>query len=194
MKRWSVLVSFVAFIAVCMSATFWAMQLFKTKERAVAAPPPIARQEYRLDAAAGLFGGRPAAVAVASNFQLKGVVVSTPPEDSVAILSTDGKPPQAIAVNAEVIPGVIVKEVHAKYVLLLEGSVTKRVELPDTGQPLQVDMVSNAPVPNQAVQPAPQSMGMMPMATPSSTLPSAPPTGTPNGVFRMEPPRQPGGG
>ena len=40
MKRWPLLVSFVLFIALCVSATYWGMQLYKPPVRAVAAPPP----------------------------------------------------------------------------------------------------------------------------------------------------------
>jgi general secretion pathway protein C len=76
-----------------------------------------------------LLGGHSNAVA-ASNFQLKGVVVASNPAESVAILAANGKPAQAIRTNAEVVPGVTVKEVNRRYVLLSEGGVIKRVELP----------------------------------------------------------------
>ncbi len=46
MKRWPLLVSFVLFIALCVSATYWGMQLYKPPVRAVAAPLCL-----------GLFGG-----------------------------------------------------------------------------------------------------------------------------------------
>jgi general secretion pathway protein C len=129
MKRWPLIASFVLFIALCASAAYWAMQLFKPPLRAVSAPPRTALPAPKLDAAAGLFGGRLNAV-VASNFQLKGVVVASNPAESVAILAANGKPAQAIRANAEVAPGVTVKEINRRYVLLSEGGVIKRVELP----------------------------------------------------------------
>ncbi len=136
MKRLPLITSFILFIALCASAAYWAMQLYKPAQRAVAAPPPQSSAPVlRLDAAAGLFGGHTTA-AVASNFQLKGVVVASNPAESVAILAADGKPAQAIRTNAEVKTGVTVKEVQRDHVLLSEGGVVKRVELPDDAKAL----------------------------------------------------------
>jgi len=129
MKRWPLITSFILFIALCVSAAYWGMQLFKPPVRSVAAPPQTAQTAPTLDAAAGLLGGHSSAV-VASNFQLKGVVVASNPAESVAILAANGKKPQAVRTNAEVLPGVTVKEVQRDHVLLSEGGVTKRVELP----------------------------------------------------------------
>ena len=133
MKRWPHIITFVLFIALCASAAYWAMQLFNPPLRAVAAPPQATQPAPNLNAAAGLFGGHANAV-LASNFQLKGVVVAGNPAESVAILATNGKSPQAIRINAEVVPGVTVKEVNRGYVLLSEGGVIKRVELPENAK------------------------------------------------------------
>lgn len=130
MKRWPLIASFVLFIVLCASAAYWAMQLFKPPLRAVAAPPSIAQPAPSLDAAASLFGAS-ATVAATSNFQLKGVVVAGNAAESVAILSDSGKRAQAVRINKEVAPGVTVKEVHRRYVLLSEGGVIKRIELPE---------------------------------------------------------------
>ena len=129
MKRWPLITSFALFIVLCASSAYWAMQLFKPPQRAVTAPPLSSLPAPRLDSAAGLLGGR-ASFAVASNFQLMGVVVASDPAESVAILAANSKPAQAIRTNAEVVPGVTVKEVHRDHVLLSEGGVIKRVELP----------------------------------------------------------------
>jgi general secretion pathway protein C len=129
MKRLPQITSFVLFIALCVSAAYWAMQLFKPPQRAVIQPPQASYSAPRLDAAAGLLGGR-SSFAVASNFQLKGVVVASNPAESIAILSANGKPAQSIRINTEVVPGVSVKEVQKDYVLLSEGGAMKRVELP----------------------------------------------------------------
>ena len=129
MKRLPTITSFILFIALCASAAYWAMQYFKPPQRAVVAPPQPPQPAPRLDAAAGLLGGH-TTTAVASNFQLKGVVVASNADESVAILSANGKTAQAIRTNATVIPGVTVKEIHSRYVLLSEGGVIKRVELP----------------------------------------------------------------
>ncbi len=193
MKRMPVFVSFVLFIALCVSATYWATRLFKRVERPVGAPQQVAQVDVNMAAAASLFGGRPAAAAVASNFQLKGVVVADKPEESVAILSADGKPPQSVALNAEVMPGVTVKEVHAKYVVLSDGGVNKRVELPENPQQLRIDSVANdAPPPSTSTP-----VTAAPMMAPPTTLP---PPQMPQGInpgpsapFNMQP-RVPGGG
>lgn len=129
MKRWPLITTFVLFIALCVSAAYWGMQLFKPPARAVAAPPRTNLPAPSLDAAAGLLGGHSSAV-VASNFQLKGVVVASDPSGSVAILAANGKPAQAIRTNMEVAPGVTVTEVQRDHILLSEHGVIKRVELP----------------------------------------------------------------
>ena len=129
MKRLPLITSFILFIALCASLAYWAMQWFKPPVRAVVAPPPPAQTAPNLDAAAGLLGGR-STFTVASNFQLTGVVVADNPAESVAILAVDGKPAKAVSTDAEVKPGVTVKEVQRGYVLLSEGGVIKRVELP----------------------------------------------------------------
>jgi general secretion pathway protein C len=146
MKRWPLIASFALFIALCVSAAYWAMQLFKPPVRAVAAPPTQTSQPApKPDAAAGLFGGHSTSV-VASNFQLKGMVVSNNPAESVAILAANGKPARAIRTNAEVVPGVTVKEVNRHYVLLSEGGVIKRVELTENAKAqMKVGISANAP-------------------------------------------------
>ncbi len=129
MKRLPLITSFLLFIALCVSAAYWAMPWFNPPVRAVAAPPPMAQSAPRLDAAAGLLGGR-SSIATASNFQLTGVVVASNPAESIAILTMDGKPPKSVRTNAEIKPGVTVKEIQRGYVMLSEGGTIKRVELP----------------------------------------------------------------
>lgn len=154
MKRLPGLTSFFLFIALCAASAYWAMLLFKPAVRPVAAPPQASQPAIGVEAALGLFGGN-ASVAVASNFQLKGVVVADVERESVAILSADGKPAQAIAVGAEVLPGVSVKEVHAQYVLLSDAGVIKRVELPESAKgQTSLDVASRAPLPVTPVVPA----------------------------------------
>jgi general secretion pathway protein C len=182
MKRLPVFVSFILFSALCISITIWAMKLFTRQERPMGAVQGIAPVNVNMQAATSLFGGRPASVAVASNFQLKGVIVAKDPEDSAAILSVDGKPPQSVAQNAEVMPGVTVKEVHAKYVLLSDGGVTKRVDLPEPSSQLRVDMVATD---NAVSQPIPAPVMSSPVMPPSTMPP--PQIGAPHGL-RMPPP------
>ena len=128
MKRLPLIMSFILFIALCVSAAYWAMQIFKPPVRAIAAPPQVERPAPSLDAAAALLGGR-TSFAMASNFQLKGVVVASNPAESVAILAANGKPGQAVRTNHEIMPGITVQEVQDDYVLLSDNGAVKRVEL-----------------------------------------------------------------
>ena len=145
MNRWPLIASFVMFLALCVSVAYWGMQLFNPPLRAVAAPPQTNQAAPSLDAAAGLFGGHAHAV-LASNFQLKGVVVASNPAESVAILAANGKSAQAVRTNKEVLPGVTVKEVNSRYVLLSEGGVIKRVELPENARTqMKVGMSNHVP-------------------------------------------------
>ena len=95
MNRLPQITSFVLFIALCVSAAYWGMQLFNPPLRAVAAPPPSIQPTPSLDSAASLLGGHATAV-VASNFQLTGVVMASNPAESVAILVANGKKPQRL--------------------------------------------------------------------------------------------------
>ncbi|GAC1407852.1 MAG: hypothetical protein NVSMB6_06100 [Burkholderiaceae bacterium] len=155
MTRLPMLLSFLLFISLCASTAYWALQLWHPPVRLVAAPVPIASNDPPIDAAAGLFGGRPVTVGVASNYQLKGVVVAGNGRESVAILSADGKPAQAVGLNTEFQPGVKIKEVHPRYVLLSEGGVVKRVTLPESAGSQQATFTA---VPMSSPTPAPMQM------------------------------------
>lgn len=183
MKRLPLVASFILFIALCVSLAFWGMQLFKPPVRQVASAPQGPRAEVRIDAAASLFGGRPQNAAVASNFSLKGVVMSGTPGESVAILSADGKPAQSIREGKEATPGVTVREVHPLYVMLSDGGVLKRVDLPESARGqggMQVAPAGNAPPPAPAPMP-----GITPIQ-PGPAPEGAPPAPNPaNGKFEM---------
>jgi general secretion pathway protein C len=210
MKRLPLVASFLLFIALCASIAYWALQLFKPPLRPVAAPPRTAQAEVHPQAATALFGARGGPVAVASNYQLRGVIFSGTPRDSVAILSTDGKPAQAVSVNMELIPGVTVKEVHREYVLLSEGGAIKRVELPESAKE-QGGVVSGAGVsqrqapatapvrpPVQTIAPAVPAPPQVPPppapaaaqtagVPPASTQPSQPATTSPRAAAAASP-------
>lgn len=179
MKRLPLVASFLLFIALCASAAYWGMQLFKPPLRPVAAPPRVAQAEIRTEPAAALFGGKRANAAVASNYQLKGIIFSGSPRDSVAIISADGKPPQAVRVNAELMPGVTVKEVHRGYVLLSEDGATKRVELPEDSK-VQGSMgvapsQPSLPIANgQRLPISPRTQAMPPSTPPVTSAPPPP--------------------
>jgi len=186
MKRWPLLAGFLLFVALCVSLAYWALQLLKPAPRAVTAPPPASAPPLDLQAAAGLFGGR-ASVVVASNYQLKGVVAAGDDHDSVAILSANGKPAQSLRQGAEIAPGTVVKEVHRSYVVVSEGGVPKRVELPETAPKSPPFVNPAAPVrPHPpAASLAPTQSGIRYGAAAAVTQPAAP---TP-----APPPQQPAG-
>ena len=175
MKRLPVLVSFVLFIALCASAAYWGLQLFKPQARPMAAPPAPPMAEPSLDLAAGLFGGRKAPVAVASNYALKGVVVAHDPNESVAILAADGKAAQALGIGQEVVRGVTVKEVHSGYVLLSEGGAVKRVPLPENVPPQVGGLANRTLVPGTLPTPQFPGAGMGSQPLPSGIVPQSVP-------------------
>lgn len=162
--RW---ISFALFLALCASIAFWGLQLFKPAVRAVAAVPAAPTESIDLAAAATLFGGKSSAVA-ASNFQLQGVIDAQNGPNSVAILSANGKPAQAVRRGVEIAPGTTVTEVHRDYVLLSEGGIEKRVELPQQPAPSGALTDPNQPT-NRPMAPAPQ------VTIPSLSVPNRPP-------------------
>ncbi|TWI63100.1 general secretion pathway protein C [Pseudoduganella lurida] len=176
------LASLAAVVVLTASTAYWGLQLFKPEQRPIAAvvlqelPPPS------VDAARGLFGGQET-VAEASAYELRGVVAS-PRGRSVAIIATNGNPPQAYPVGKEVAAGVTVQEVAPRYVMLMEGGVPKRLDLPaDAGSSL----TTAAPLPtvDRAVPPVPALGQAQPQAVPpapSATPLVTPPPGTPVGA------------
>jgi general secretion pathway protein C len=143
-------------------------------QRPVAPVSQAIKSDVSLDVAAGLFGGRMAKVALASNYQLRGVVVAGNANESVAILGADGKPTQASRVNAEVVPGVTVKEVHGQYVLLSEGGMIKRVELQEIAKSTM--QLQPSAVPPQMSQPPARMEVVPPPPLPARVAPSQPTT------------------
>lgn len=189
MKRWPILVSFVLFVGLCASITFWAMQFMKPATRPVSLPKTEAKAEIDPEAALALFGGRATPVAAASNYQLRGVVVAKNPEESVAILVADSKPAEAIRVNAEIQPGVTVKEVHPQFVLLSESGVVKRVELPvNVAQSIKADAPIAIPAGVTPVMPNVVPVGAPNLAPPPTPAPPPPQAGTPEGPQSLPPP------
>ncbi|MFZ6772203.1 type II secretion system protein N [Undibacterium sp. SXout7W] len=178
MKRLPILLSVLTFILLCMSLSFWGLHLFKPAARAVSMPA-IQQPEPSAGGWGALFGNAQA-VQVASNYQLQGVVLAKRSDESLAIISTNGKPANAIAINRSIASGVVLKEVHEQYVLISEAGVIRRVELPAVvaGNMIKVNAPGDgriapqiAPVAFPAHQAAPVPSG--------SPVPPAPPMVTP---------------
>ena len=179
MKRLPLVGSVLAVVLLSASLAYWGLQLFKPPQRAIAAPPPPPPVALNLDAAKGLFGGQ-ISVAAASNYQLKGVVASQG-SGSAAILAVDNKPALALGIGKEVVPGVTVKEVHPRYVLLSEGGAIKRIDLPsDAGATSAPGPAGGQPY--QSMQPGQQG----PQGSPPMPVPAPPPAMQP--APAMQPP------
>ncbi|MGZ8320303.1 MAG: type II secretion system protein N [Telluria sp.] len=174
------LLSLLAMIALSASIAYWFLQLYKPDQRPLAVAPIAAVPEPAVDAAATLFGGQAMAV-VATNYPLTGVVAAG--RDSVAILVADGQPPKALQVGKEVAPGVSVKEVHPRYVMLSEGGVLKRIELAVDARPPASMAAPGMPMPGQAEPQFEQPQPAQPVVQPPQPLPQAQ-------MAAQEPPQQ----
>ncbi|WP_426318505.1 type II secretion system protein N [Pseudoduganella sp. R-43] len=131
MKRLPLICSVAAVALLSASLAYWGMQLFKPKQRPIAAVPVAQAPEANMDAARGLFGGNTALAAV-SNYQLRGVVADTRGRGSVAIISADGQPAQVLPVGSMLSPGVSLEDLQPRHVILMEGGVQKRLDLMNT--------------------------------------------------------------
>lgn len=156
MKRLPLILNVLAVAVLAASGAYWALQLYQPAQRPIAAPPPSMRAEPPIASATGLFGGAQVA-AVASNYQLTGVVAAG--RESVAIIVADGNPAKAVRIGREVAPGVTVQEVHPRYVMLSDGGVAKRIDLAQDVKPAADMAPPSVPAPQpapQPVQPPPQ--------------------------------------
>lgn len=174
MKRLPILFTLLAVIALSASIAYWVMELYKPAQRPLAAMPQDTMAEPASDLAATLFGGQVMA-AVASNYQLTGVIASG--ANGVAILTADGQPPKAIKVGKEFASGVVLKEVQPRYVMLSEGGVLKRIELAaddKAGASMSMAPPSAMPDPQQQQLQQMQQMQQQPMPMPAQQQPQQP--------------------
>jgi len=209
MKRLPLIFSLLAVIALSASIAFWALALYKPPQRPLAAISDAPMPDPSAEAGATLFGGQAAAV-VASNYQLTGVVAAG--AEGVAILVADGQPPKALQVGHEFASGVVLQEVHPKYVMLSEGGVLKRIELatddkagtnlslaapvgaqpmpPPQQQQMQGSQMQGAPplAPN-AMQVPDMSGSSVPVPPPQAGQPQEPPVTQPPGMPPPPPPQ-----
>jgi general secretion pathway protein C len=180
-KHLPLIVAIVLISAVFGSGAYWGLQLFRSQSGPVAPAPHTAPAPPDIAAAAGLFGGTPAAATTIA-FKLKGVIEDG--AEGVAILVEDGKPALAVGIGQQAGPGVTVKEVHQRYVLLDVSGKPTRVDLPDgtVGQErvAKAPATSAAPaVPATLVTAAGEAATSAPViaanaaATPSASQPAA---------------------
>jgi len=167
MKRLPALLSLLLFLALCASVAYWLLQWLAPAPRPVAAPPVAQRPVPPLSAAYTLFGGNPQSGA--TTVQLRGIIHSGRAADSVAIIAVEGKPPRALHVRSEVTPGVELKEIRTRAVILAERGGDREVMLPEfSATPIaaQTGADANASPQPVAVQPPPS-----PPASPASQQP-----------------------
>ena len=160
MKRWPVMVSLVLFLALSASLAYWIVQWTAPAPRAISAPPKSERTMPPISAAASLFGGRSPGSAIA-NVQLRGVVHSGSLSGSVAIIAVEGKAARALTANSEIAPGVIVKEILNKTVVVSEKGVERELSLPAFAA-----QESNTTAPQANLPPA----SNLPPANPAATM------------------------
>ncbi|MBC3861695.1 hypothetical protein H8K32_06235 [Undibacterium jejuense] len=191
MKRLPLLCSFLAFILLCVSLSFWGIRVFKPADRSVARPALDNNIEPGAGQWGGIFGGAQADQAIASNYELKGVIIAKKSNESLAIVVANGKPAQTIPLNAEIAPGIILKEVADKYVMISESGVMRRVSLPENAiinvipgsvrvQPGDMPPVSPIapiafPARSNQITPSPGNAPVQPMISagfPTASLPS----------------------
>lgn len=152
MNRLSATLSFLLFLAIAATLAYWISQWTAPSPRAVSSPPKTEHVQTPVSAAASLFGGR-SDVGSMANVQLRGVVHSGRASDSVAIIVVEGKPARALKLNSEIAPGVKIKQILNKTVVVSQQGMERELSLPVftaqestvTGQPL-------ASTPNSAPQ------------------------------------------
>jgi len=133
-KRLPLILSLAGLILLAASLAYWILQLYQPPQRPMVAVPRTAMPDPEIAAAGGLFGGQ-VAVATATNYQLTGIVYAG--RNSVAIIVADGSPPKALRLGKELASGITLAEVYPRYVMLSDGGVMKRIDLPaDTRAPL----------------------------------------------------------
>ena len=168
MKRLPVVFSFLLFLTLSATLAYWIVQWTAPAPRAVSAPPTSERSMAPVSAAASLFGGRSPGSTIA-NVQLRGVVHSGSLSDSVAIIAVEGKPPRALMLNSEIVPGMIVKQILNKTVVVSEKGAERELSLPAFAA-----QESNSTMPQASIPTAPN----LPLANPSAALNTANSTST----------------
>ena len=184
MKRLPALLSLLLFLALCASLAYWLLQWLAPPQRPVIAAPVATRSMPPLMAATNLFGGNGQGSALA-NVQLRGVIRSGLAADSVAIISAEGRPARALRVHAEVLPGIQVKEIHARTVILSDKGAERELALPSfvaQASGLSETVSANAPAQGVMQGTAQGTVQGTPQQAPAGTPPSPNPPPAVQGV------------
>ena len=144
MKRLPIISSFLLFLMLCASVTYWLLQWMTPSTRQLVMPAQAERTLPSMSAAANLFGGTSEVVS-AIPVHLKGIIRAPRPSDSVAIIALEGKPARALRVNAEVANGIVVKEISVRSVVLSDHGVEREVRLPQFSSKSEPDGANGSP-------------------------------------------------
>lgn len=186
MQRTPAIASFLLFLLLCASIAYWVLQWLAPPPRPVAAPPQADRALPPVTAAANLFGGHQQGAGMA-NVQLRGIIRTGNAKNGVAIIAAEGKPARALGVNAEVLPGLTVKQITAHGVVLSDRGAERELALPAFAA--QESAMANVPgrtpeppqVPPPQQQPAPPQQQQAPPQQPQIQSQQQPPQPTASG-------------
>ncbi|MEO0316869.1 MAG: hypothetical protein RL404_546 [Pseudomonadota bacterium] len=128
-QRLPAVIAFLLFIVLCASIAYWALQWLAPPPRPIAAPVAVERALPPLSAAANLFGGA-AKTGSLANVQLRGIIHAGRAAGSAAIITVEGSPPRIYRLNTELMPGVSVKAIHARSVVLSDRGAERELPLP----------------------------------------------------------------
>lgn len=147
MKRLPLFINLCLFAVLCAVLSFWGLHIFKPKIRPIAAPVMAETFEPAVGQWGSWFGQAAVAEAAPSNYQLRGVIVAKREKDSAAIIAVDGRPTLIIGIGKELSPGVVLQEVHADHVMVIEAGAPRRIDLPPNVILPGVNPVSTAQTP-----------------------------------------------
>jgi general secretion pathway protein C len=153
MKQLPILSSFVFFLLLCMSLAFWGMRFYKPPAREVAAPVGI----VTLEPVSGQWGnvfGTTQSKSAPSEYQIKGVVIAVPANESVAIFTVNGGAASSVGVGQELSPGVTLKEVYSTHIIIEQAGSPRRIDLP-ASTPIESAPQAYTPQNNPFGQPVP---------------------------------------
>lgn len=135
LRRLPVLTSFIMFLGLCASVTYWLLQWLAPATRPVVIPAPTEHPLPDLSAAANLFGGQTGAVGAAP-VQLKGIVLASQPNESVAIIGMNGNPARILKVNIADSDGMVIKQISAHGVTMKDHDTEYQLSLPAFSSPM----------------------------------------------------------
>ena len=128
MKRLPIISSFLLFLTLCASITYWLLQWMAPETRPLIAPVPVERALPEMSAAANLFGGNTEAVNP-QGVKLTGIIHTESANESIAIISLEGKPARELKIGAEVSSNLILKKIDRLSVVLSDNGVERRIAL-----------------------------------------------------------------